>query len=221
MITVNTQELIEKLVAECAPVRRLSPPFMRAAIWLGIVTTLATAAVWIMGDIPDMVCRLYVMRFALEMTGTLFTGAGAVVAAFYLSMPDRSRLWALLPVPPLLLWLSSAGVGCYLHWIDYGPEGWALGPSANCFVFIVGSSVPLAIALYWALKQAVPLDTLSVTAIGGLGVAALAATILQFFHPFDVTLIDLSVHVAAVLVVVILMSTLGRARLASAMERGT
>jgi hypothetical protein len=70
-----------------------------------------------------------------------------------------------------------------------GPEGWRLGPSANCFVFIVGFSVPLSVplaaALYWALKQATPLETLSVTAIGGLGVAALAATILQFFHsPF-------------------------------------
>jgi hypothetical protein len=39
-------------------------------------------------------------------------------------------------------------------------------------------------------------------AVGGLGVAGLAATTLQFYHPFDVTLIDLAVHVTAVLIVV-------------------
>jgi hypothetical protein len=43
---------------------------------------------------------------------------------------------------------------------------------------------------------------LRVTAVGGLGVAALAAATLQFYHPFDVTIVDLAVHVTAVLIVV-------------------
>ena len=33
--------------------------------------------------------------------------------------------------------------------------------------------------------------------VGALGVAGLAAFILQFFHPFDVTIMDLGTHVAA------------------------
>ena len=215
-----TEELINKLVDDCAPIRRLWPPLAQAALWLTIILSLAAAAVWFMDATPGMIRRLHATRFALEMAGTMLTGASAIVAAFCLSFPDRSRLWLLFPVPPLIVWLATAGYGCYTNWIDYGPEGWTLGRSGNCFVFIVGASVPLAGALYLALKRSAPLDTLSVALMGGLGVAALSATILQFFHPFDVTLIDLGAHVAALLVVVVLMSTLGRAGLESAMEHG-
>jgi hypothetical protein len=38
--------------------------------------------------------------------------------------------------------------------------------------------------------------------VGGLGVAALSAFVLQFFHPFDVTVMDLATHLAAVALVI-------------------
>jgi len=60
------------------------------------------------------------------------------------------------------------------------------------------------------LRRAVPLDPLAVLAVGGLGVAALSAVVLQFFHPFDTTIIDLVLHMVAVLTVVAVMTTLGR-----------
>ncbi len=41
-------------------------------------------------------------------------------------------------------------------------------------------------------------------ALGTLGVAATAAFTLQFFHPFDVTVIDLALHLAAVALVMII-----------------
>lgn len=214
-----TEDLIDKLVADGTPVRRLLTPMTRATIWLVIFLTLSSTAIWIIGDITGTLRRLHVTRVALEMTGTSLTGVGAVIAAFFLSLPDRSRFWILLPVPPLLLWLATAGYGCYMHWVEFGPGGWALGESGDCFLFIVGVSIPSGWALYWALKRAVPLDTLSVTVLGGLGVAALSATVLQFFHPFEVTLVDLSAHAAAILAVVTLMTTMGRSRLASAIER--
>jgi hypothetical protein len=140
------------------------------------------------------------------MVATFVTGLAAVIAAFYLSLPDRSRLWMLLPVPPLLMWLASSGYGCYRNWIAYGPQGWGLGRSSDCFVFIVTMSIPVAGILYLALRRALPLEPLRVMATGGLGVAALAAATLQFYHPFDVTIVDLAVHVVAVLIVVAAMT---------------
>jgi Negative regulator of sigma F len=134
----------------------------------------------------------------------------AVVAAFYLSLPDRGRFWVLLPIPPLMLWLASSGYGCYQNWIAYGPVGWRLGRSSDCFVFIIGMSIPVAVALYLVLRRALPLDPLRVMAVGGLGVAALAAATLQFYHPFDVTVVDLTVHVTAVLIVAVAMVVGGR-----------
>ena len=44
--------------------------------------------------------------------------------------------------------------------------------------------------------------------------AAASAFILQFFHPFDVTAIDLALHLVAVALVVAIASTLGKRALA-------
>jgi Negative regulator of sigma F len=148
------------------------------------------------------------------MAATFLTGIAAVVAAFYLSLPDRSRFWMLLPLPPLVLWLASSGYGCYENWIADGPQGWRLGRSSDCFIFILTMSIPVGVALYLALRRALPLDPLRVMAVGGLGVAALAAAALQFYHPFDVTVVDLAVHVTAVLIVVACIVVSGRLDLA-------
>src|SRR5215831_5131741 len=49
----------------------------------------------------------------------------------------------------------------------------------------------------------------AVAGAGGLGVAALAAFFLQSFHPFDVTFMDLSVHMVAVCIVVAVSTLAG------------
>ena len=47
-------------------------------------------------------------------------------------------------------------------------------------------------------------------ALGAVGVAGLSAFILQFFHPFDVTLLDLGAHLAGVLVLIAAMTLIAR-----------
>jgi len=200
-----TQDLIESLAADAKPVRRLRPPLARATVWLAAFVAVVGAVTLVTGAWPAMIPRLESAPFAVEMAATFVTGLTAVIAAFYLSLPDRSRFWIFLPLPSLLLWLASSGYGCYRNWIVYGPQGWRLGRSSDCFVFFITMSIPVAIALYLALRRALPLDPLRVMAVGGLGVAALAAATLQFYHPFDVTIVDLAVHVVAVLLVVAAM----------------
>jgi len=138
------------------------------------------------------------------------TGIAAVLAAFELSLPDRAPAWALLPLPPLAAWIATSGYNCYRHWITFGPDGWELGESTHCFRFILSVSVPLGVTLWLLLRQARPLAPVRVAAVGGLGIAALAATLLQFFHPFDVTLMDLSVHAVAIAIVIAVSSLCAR-----------
>ena len=207
----DTRDLIESLAADVKPVRPLRPPLTRAAGWLAAFVAFAVAVTLVTGAWPAMIARLAGPRFAVEMAATFVTGVAAVAAAFYLSLPDRSRFWTLLPVPSLLLWLSSSGYECYRNWVAFGPQGWRLGRSSDCFTFIIMVSIPVAVALYFALRRVrLLLDPLRVMAAGGLGVAALAASALQFYHPFDVTIIDLAVHVVAVLIVVGAMMAGGR-----------
>jgi hypothetical protein len=207
---ITTPELIDLLAADARPVRRLRPPLVRAGLWLGAFVAIVLVVTWETGAWPVMIERLRLTRFAVELSATFLTGIAAVIAAFTLSLPDRSRFWMMLPLPPLLLWLASSGYGCYENWLPGGPQGWRLGRSSDCFIFILTMSLPLGIALYLALRRALPLEPLRVTVMGGLGVAGLAAATLQFYHPFDVTIVDLAVHATAVLIVVAFVVAAGR-----------
>jgi hypothetical protein len=85
-----------------------------------------------------------------------------------------------------------------------------VGETAQCFVFIVGTSLPIGGFLLWLLSRARPLQPGLTGAAGGLGAAALCAFVLEFFHPDRPNVIDLGYHMAAVTLVV---------SAASAMER--
>jgi hypothetical protein len=200
--------LIQELVAAGGPVRRLRPPLVRAGLWLLVVAALCAMAILLGSNLHLFAERVQDPKLALELAGTLATGIAAVIAAFYLSLPDRSRLWALLPLPFLALWIASSGYSCYRHWLTFGPDGWEVGESSECFAFILSASVPIGISLLVLLRRARPLSPVSVAAVGGLGTAGIAAFVLQFFHPFDVTFMDLGVHAVAVGLVVAAASAL-------------
>ena len=68
----------------------------------------------------------------------------------------------------------------------------------------------------WFLGRARSIAPLPVALLGGLGAAALAALLLQFFHPFGLTAIDLPIHFAAVLALVGLSALARRRTLAPA-----
>jgi hypothetical protein len=206
-----TERIIEALVADARPVRRLRPPTLRALLWLTAVAAVAAVAIWLFADLAVMARRLGDPKLQIEMAATLLTGSAAVLAAFQLSLPDRSPGWALLPLPFLAVWIASSGYACWRHWISFGAGGFELGESAHCLRFMLAISVPLGASLLLALRRALPLTPLRVAAMAGLGIGGIAAFILQFFHPFDVTFMDLTVHLGAVAVIVAASSLAERA----------
>jgi len=206
-----TERLIQSLAQDARPVARLRPPGMRAALWLAAVGVLLALAIGLMADRDVVTARLAGVPLDLEMAGMLLTGILAVTAAFELSLPDRSTAWALLPLPPLALWLGFTGTACWSHWFT---DGWAPGSSAACLKFILGVGLPMGGSLIWLLRRAAPLAPVRVAALGGVGAAGIAAFALQFFHPFDVTFLDLVTQVGAALLVVLAATGWERLRLA-------
>ena len=77
-----------------------------------------------------------------------------------------------------------------------------MGEARDCLVFIVFLSVPLSALLLIMLRRAYPLYPGLTATIGGLAVAAAAATLLNFFHPYDAAATDLVVHAVAVALVI-------------------
>jgi hypothetical protein len=198
----STDQLVEMLARNVVPVRRLKPPMIRAALCLGTIALLGAFVIFIFADLRVFATRARHAELDVELLGTFTTGCLAVIAAFQLSLPDRSLRWAFLPLPTLALWLGGSGAGCYRQWLIDRNGAWKLGESGHCFLFILGVGLPLGAALLLALRQARPIAPLRVAIMGGLGASSLAAFLLQFFHPFDVTMMDLTIHAVAVTLVV-------------------
>jgi hypothetical protein len=213
---MDNEQLIKSLTADLRPVRPLRSPLLRAALWLGGAALVSALVVSLSVGVHVFAARVAVPRVAWQCAGEALTAASAVLAALMRSVPGRSPRWALLPVPGCALWLGASGLGCLANgWGQRGHLGDSIDESLHCFVFILGASVPLAAALFAALRRAHPIDPLPVATLGTLGVAASAAFVLEFIHPFDVTVIDLALHLGAVGIVMALGIGLRRRVLAT------
>jgi hypothetical protein len=146
----------------------------------------------------------------LAVTGSTLTAILAAIAAFQTSLPDRKPAWALLPVPGLVLWVGASGLGCFRSWLAPGTHPADINEARDCLVFILAVSVPLSILLVVMLRRGYPLRPNLTAATGGLAAAAAAATLLNFFHPFDAAATDLAVHAIAVVLVVLVNWALSR-----------
>jgi hypothetical protein len=214
----STEHLIAALASDAAPVKPLAPPLKRALATLAGIALVGGIGVYFIADLSQLL-RRYSGRehmMVLEMLAMLMTGALAVTGAFFVSVPGRSRMWLLFPLPSFLAWIGLSGMGCYAEVIRSGPAGWEIGHSVQCLIFIVAFSVLLGVPLAWRLSRARPLHSLPVAILGGLGVAALSAFLLQFFHRSASTFVDLGVHLVAIALVVLTTGLFNRRALSPA-----
>jgi hypothetical protein len=183
-------------------VRPLPAPLLRAACWLAVVLAIALVLAGI-ADLAAMRHRLMAAPdLCIAAVASTLTSILAAIAAFELDLPDRSPRWALLPLPALALWIGVSGLGCARGWLI--PDVPPMTPmhTTRCFMFIVGFSVPLSTLILLMLRRGYSLAPSLTGACAGLAVAAAAATLLNFFHPYDITAVDLAAHAAAVALVV-------------------
>ena len=209
----KTPDLIDALVENAAPVRRLRPPLLRAGLWLAFAATvlgLIAIAHGVRTDFSDCVRQ---PLFVLSMIGALATGILAAVASFRISLPDSSRLWIILPLPALAFWVSIIGYGCLADWVSMDPEGIRLGETVRCFATLFMTSVPLSIAMLVMLRYAALLRPLEVSLLGGLAVAAVTAFALSLFHDLDATVMILIWNLGAAALVATLGSLFGQSML--------
>lgn len=204
----DISRLIGDLGADLRPVRRLPPPWLRAAVWLGAVAVVAAVliatrtllpALGIVGNDPFMVPGAY---------ASLATAVLAALAAFELSLPDRSDAWAWLPVPALVVWIVLNGLGCLATLAIPGTETSPF-QFMVCLGLIFAISLPLTAAMVLMVRRARPLRPLRVAVLGGLAASAAAATLLILIHPHDSAVLDLAAHAVAVALIIGLNVLLG------------
>jgi hypothetical protein len=183
----ETRTLIDELVAGATPVRRLRPPPVRALSWLALAGAILALLSIGHGVRSDLVGHLHQPIFLVSIAAALATGVLAAIAAFTVSLPDRSQRWLLLPLPTLAVWVGTTGFGCLTGWIAIGPDGIQLGDTLQCFATLVLGSVPLAIALAVMLRHAALLRPVAATLAGALAVAAITSASLALVHDADAT----------------------------------
>ncbi|MBU6456061.1 MAG: DUF1109 family protein [Bradyrhizobium sp.] len=182
---MKTSDLIAALAKDLPPVRRLRPPLVRAACWLAVAFVVVALLAVAQGIRQDLAARLHDPAFAVSMAASLLTGVLAALAAFQVSLPDRSRLWLLLPLPALVLWLSNIGYQCLTQWIGIGPEGVTMGEAARCFATLVLTGLPLSLMMLVMLRYTALLHPTAAILMGSLAVAAITASALSLFHAID------------------------------------
>ena len=208
----RTPDLIDALVETATPVRRLRPPVVRAALWLAFAVIVLGLIAVAHGVRPDFSDRVRQPLFVLGMLGALATSIFAAVASFRLSLPDSSRLWAVLPLPALALWVATIGYGCLTDWVSMDP-GIHLGEAVRCFATLLMTSIPLSIAMLVMLRYTALLRPLEVSVMGGLAVAAVTAFALSLFHDLDATVMILIWNLGVAVLIAALGSLFGRSML--------
>ena len=209
----KTPDLIDALVETATPVRRLRPPIIRTGLWLAFAAIMLGLIAIAHGLRPDFSDCMRQPLFVLGMLGALATGILAAVASFRLSLPDSSRLWIVLPLPALAVWVATIGYGCLTDWVSIGPDGIRLGEAIRCFATLLMTSVPLSIAMLVMLRYTALLRPIEVSVLGGLAIAAVTAFALSLFHDLDATVMILIWNLAAAALIATLGSLFGRSML--------
>jgi len=216
----TTEDLIDSLAGRLTPVRRLRPPTIRALGWIALATLVIVLLALLRGLRVDLREQLREPAYWVQVGGAWLTGATATLAAFEISLPDRSRLWAALPLPAAALWLYGFAFGCLAHWIAIPAGAPIVEDSVRCLETIVMATVPLALALWLMLRRARPLRPGGTAWVAALAVAGFADVAHLLLHVVQASLLVLLVNLIPMTVIVLAGAFGGRHGLGPAVGRG-
>ncbi|MBI3435879.1 MAG: DUF1109 domain-containing protein [Proteobacteria bacterium] len=209
-MNVDTNAVIQRLVDDCLPVRRLPPTWALALAWIAIALASVAIVVYFASPRGDLADKAGELRFLIEQGAALATSVTAAIAAFMMVVPGHSRAVAALPVPPLAVWLASLGQGCTSNWLVHGAEGFSIEPDWICFPAIVVVGAVPALAMVLMLRRGAPLTPHLTMALGGLAAAAIGNFGLRLFHPQDASLMVLVWQFGTVAALSVLAGSIGR-----------
>jgi hypothetical protein len=202
--------LIERLSDRLEPVQPLRKPWLRASLWIVFATLLIALLVVMRGFRPDISEMMPEPGFMLPLAGAWLTGVTAALAAFQISLPDRSRLWLLLPLPAVALWVAGFTAGCLADWIAIPAGAPIVEESTRCLTTILLATAGLLVVLLPMLRKARTLRPNTTAWIGILAVAGFADTAHLLIHPVEASLLVLVINLVPALVLVLLGGILGR-----------
>lgn len=206
-----TTSLIDQLSSRAEPVRRLASPLRRTAVWLLAVVAIVYAIAVAYGHTSMLPARFHEPRVMFEWVASIATGVLAAYATFVISVPGRARRWAWLPVPALVVWLGTLGVGTALDVMHQGREALAMEyGSWECAMAITFTSVPLALVMLLMVRHAGVVRPSATAMLAALSTAALSAAGVSLYHHGEGAPMVLLFHFGSVAVLSLLCLLFGR-----------
>ena len=204
-----TDQLIESLTRNLQPVQPLRKPALRAALWSAFATVVIAAIGATCGSRADLAHAIGEAHFLAPLIGSWLTGVTAAVAAFTISLPDRSRRWLFLPVVPVLLWGTGFAYSCLTNTGDL-LGSLELLPESACLMTILATSAGLIAVLLPMLRRVKTLRPSLTAWLACLAVAGFADTAHLLVHTEQDSLIALTVNLVPALLIVMFGGLAGR-----------
>ncbi len=206
---MKTEELIERLAAQAAPVHPLRPPSARLLMWTALAVPMVMVVALSMGLRDDLSQRLAEPLFQMRLASSLATALLAALAGLTLGVPERTWAWILAPVLPLILWLASLGRQCLLEFRGEAETELLAPPHLDCLPDIVVMIALPTIAILMMVLKGAGFHRRLELALGGLAAAALSNTALSLAHPVDAGLLVLLLQMVVVAVLSMLLGRRG------------
>ena len=105
----DTRRLIDQLAARAEPVRPLSSPLRRTALWVVLAAVLIAMIASVYGLRTGLLADLAQAPLLLEWIASVLTGLLAAYAVFQISVPGRSPRWMWWAKNQPLPWRSISG----------------------------------------------------------------------------------------------------------------
>jgi hypothetical protein len=198
--TSNTDQLISRLVAEAAPVRRIFDPRRRAALWTAVALVCVGLGVARFGprrDLPEaMASAPFLLRVAL-LAATMWL---AVLSAFRLAVPGAderawTRWWPLLLLGALM---AITGAELVLVWL-VGDVGSPLRAWTCVRKLTYVGALP-ALGAVVLIRRAAPLDPAWTALLGLVAAGAAGALTSELACPIRVPMHVMLWHVLPIAV---------------------
>jgi len=182
---MNTEQLIDSLIADARPVKRLRPPSRRIILWLGIALAVVLAELLVHGICPDIVECLRRWQFLAGTMAPMATGVLAAIGVLMAVRPDRPKRWLLLPVPTLILWVGGVTGGTLANWISADLSRLRLARVLECagIVGIVGLAIGLT--LFILLRPTLRVAPRGTVVVACLAVASFATAVHGLSHTIE------------------------------------
>lgn len=195
---VRTEELIGRLVADLRP-RHVERRIRSRRLWTVAIVAIALPLLALARPFrADIASRMADPMFVASVATSAMIFFTGLVTVLMLGVPGRSRLWLLVPLIALGLWLVSEFASVAIELLQGGWRALAFEHSAQC-PFVIGIvGVPIFLAILSLSRLGLIVWRGPIVAVAALSSFSLPATILNLFHALDTAAMVLLWHFGAI-----------------------